>query len=144
MNKNYIVAATLTSRLMGLLELAGRISHARVITISSVYGKEAGGKPWFTAAKSAQIAMMKEFSRIRDYALANITFNTVCPGPIDIPDTGWDTNSLERIGMENKIPMGRLGTTEEVASLVLFLCSRESSYITGTTIAVDGGLSRSF
>jgi len=144
MDKNYLTAAILTSGLMGRLHTAGRISHARVITISSVYGKEAGGKPWFTAAKSAQIAMMKEFSRIRDYALANITFNTVCPGPIDIPDTGWDTNSLERIGMENKIPLGRLGTPEEVADLVLFLCSRQSSYVNGASIPVDGGLSRSF
>lgn len=144
MYKNYTVAAIFTAGLLDYLALAGRISFARVVTISSIYGKEAGAKAWFTAAKSAQIALMKELGSIRDYALANITFNTVCPGPIDIPDTGWDDRLLERIAIENKIPMGRLGTPEEVADLVLFLCSRQSSYITGSTIVVDGGLSRSF
>jgi len=144
MRKNYLVAATLTTRLIGLLELAGHASFSRVVTISSIYGKEAGAKVWFTAAKSAQIALMKELGSIRDYALANITFNTVCPGPIDILDTGWTERPLERIAIENKIPMCRLGTPEEVADLVLFLCSRQSSYITGAAISIDGGLSRSF
>ena len=144
MYKNYTVATMLTSCLMECLITAGEISFARVVTISSIYGKEAGGKAWFTAAKSAQIAMMKELSRIRPYAISNITFNTVCPGPIDIPDTGWADRPLERIAMENKIPIGRLGTPEEVADLVLFLCSRQSSYITGAAISIDGGLSRSF
>jgi 3-oxoacyl-[acyl-carrier protein] reductase len=120
-------------------------NYGRVITISSIYGREAGGNPWFTAAKSGQIAWSKAMS---DKTTCNITFNVVAPGPIFIEGTGWDKMKQEDPEKykkeEEKIPLKRLGTPEEVANLVLFLCSQQASYINGSCIAVDGGLSRSF
>lgn len=128
-----------------LLPTLLQAEYARVITISSIYGKESGhsSAPFFTAAKSAQIAFMKELSRMKNYVRQGITFNTICPGPIDISGTGWDKDETRQY-IEEEIPMGRLGTPEEVASLALFLCSSSSSYINGATITVDGGLSRSY
>ena len=103
----------------------------RVITISSMYGKEAGGSPAFCMAKSAQIGFMKTMAR--DWAQNGITFNVVAPGFIKVND----------IEVETEIP-GRMGLPEEVANLVTFLCSDKASYINGACISVDGGESRSF
>jgi 3-oxoacyl-[acyl-carrier protein] reductase len=125
-----------------------RIRYGRVVTISSIYGKEAGGNVWFTTAEAAQIAYMKSQSIRKPFVEGGVTFNTVAPGPILIPDTGWDRLRLNDPRTyekeEKKIPAGRLGTPEEVAHLVLFLCSEQASYINGACISVDGGLSRSF
>ena len=94
----------------------------RVVTISSIYGKESGARPWFTAAKSAQIAFMKEASR----ESTCVTFNTVCPGTITVE------------GQPGK------GMPQDVAPLVAFLCSQQARHITGACITCDGGESRSF
>lgn len=99
-----------------------------VITISSIYGKEAGPSPGFTAAKASQIAFMKSMSK-KGYD--NIRFNTVCPGFIDVGKT-YDK--------EFKIQ----GKPEDVANLVVFLCSNKASHINGACITIDGGESYSF
>jgi len=103
----------------------------RVITISSIHGREYGSRPVFMAAKAAQIAYMKGCSRNPDYVRRGITFNTVCPGNVSVdgkPDV--DATAL---------PMGRLGKPEEVAKLVAFLCSEAAAWINGSTITIDGG-----
>jgi 3-oxoacyl-[acyl-carrier protein] reductase len=125
--------------------------YGRVITIGSVYGKEAGtedSKFGFVMSKSAQIGFMKTMSRKREFARNGITFNTICPGYIYIPGTGWGKNyespeEFDKHTVEYN-PIGKFGTPEDVSNLVLFLCSEKASYINGTTITVDGGMSRSF
>ncbi|MFC1594569.1 SDR family NAD(P)-dependent oxidoreductase [Candidatus Omnitrophota bacterium] len=120
----------------------------RVVTVASVHGKEAGGRPWFTMAKAAEISLMKTLAMDARYARNNITFNSVAPGAVMIPDTGWDTlqkeNPDEFKRYVQQLPLGRLGTPQEVASLVTFLCSCQARLINGACIAVDGGESNSF
>lgn len=144
-SKNALTAIRFTMRTLPYML---KQESGRIITISSMYGYEGGGRPWFNMAKSAEISLMKCLSLMLRYATKNITFNSVCPGFIMIPDTGW-----ERIKNEhpeeyeqaiNPIPTKRLGTPEEVANLVVFLCSQKASYINGVAIPVDGGLSKSF
>ena len=77
-----------------------------------------------------------------EVASRGITVNSVAPGWIDTEMTR-DQSIKEPLqgGLESTIPVGRVGTPSDIAHLVAFLCSKEASYITGQTIAVDGGLS---
>ncbi len=139
--KNTGLTADLTMLFVpGMLER----KWGRVITIASIYGKEAGGRPWFTSAKSASIALMKELSRWQPYARANITFNSICPGHIYIPGTGWDDDLKINPNLADSLVAGKFGTTGDVANLVTFLCSEKAKYINGAAICIDGGESRSF
>ncbi len=121
----------------------------RVVTVSSVHGKEGGGRPWFNMAKAAEISLMKSLSIREDLARDGLTFNSVAPGGIMIPDTGWDRErkknpkAFKRM-LHQYFPLGRLGTPEEVAAAVVFLCSKKAALLNGACVTVDGGESRSF
>ena len=126
-----------------------RQGWGRVVTVASIHGKEGGGRPWFTMAKAAEIALMKSLARTPYLARAGITFNTVAPGSILIPDTGWakaaeDNPAAFRAKLDKEYPLGRLGTPEEVAVVIAFLCSEQARYVNGACLAVDGGESWSF
>ena len=126
-----------------------KVRWGRVITIASIFGKEGGGRPWFNAAKSAEISMMKTMAMHPDYARTGITFNSVAPGSIMIPDTGWEQAMRKnprkfRKMLSETFPLGRLGTPEEVASVVAFLASEQASLVNGTCMTVDGAESSSF
>jgi 3-oxoacyl-[acyl-carrier protein] reductase len=144
-NRNFISARRFT---MLALPFMRKEKWGRVVTISSIYGHEAGGvHPWYNVAKSAQISLMKNLSIDPSLAGNNITFNTVAPGFIMIPDTGMYRRSREDpVAFEKFVnsncPMGRLGMPEEVANVVTFLCSDKASLVNGALIAVDGGQSR--
>lgn len=116
----------------------------RVVTISSTCGLEFNGRPWFVIAKSSEIALIKSLAQEPRYSKKNITFNAICPGPILIPNTGWEKNKEQRKEYEKKAALGRLGTPEEVAEVVCFLCSEQASLVNGTTVVVDGGGGRRF
>lgn len=102
------------------------------------------------STRTGVIGFAKSVSR--ETAKDNITVNNVCPGSIMTDRSTPRAKMLakkEKISFEealkklsHEIPIGRFGTTEEVANLVTFLCSERASYITGTTIQVDGGLCR--
>jgi 3-oxoacyl-[acyl-carrier protein] reductase len=115
----------------------------RVVAISSIYAEISGGRPWFNLAKVAQKTLMKNLAGQADLARAGITFNSVAPGAIYIPQTGWD--ELERTDPSgfkkfmDSLPLGRLGTPDEVAEVVTFLCSEQASLVNGASILVDGG-----
>jgi len=98
----------------------------RVITISSIYGKERGPNPFFTASKAYQIAWMKSFA-----GTSIITFNTICPGHIDV-------------GKKFPYKPLKIGKPEDVANIVTFLCSDKAKHINGACITVDGGESHAF
>jgi len=121
----------------------------RVVTITSIYGREGGGRPWFNMAKAAQTSLMKCLGLNRSLVREGITFNSVAPGPILIPETGWDEErrrdpeEFDRRARE-QFTLGRLGTPEEVASVVAFLCSQKASLVNGASVVVDGGESRAF
>lgn len=138
--KNTGVAIQLTkAALPSMLEK----KWGRVVTISSIYAEISGGRPWFNLAKVAQKALMRNLARQTSLTRAGVTFNSVAPGAIYIPQTGWD--ELERQDPEafhafmESLPLGRLGTPEEVAEVVCFLCSDSASLVNGASIVVDGG-----
>lgn len=120
----------------------------RVIAITSIFGREGGGRPWFAMAKTAQTAMMKALALKPYLSAENITFNSVAPGALMIPDTGWDHEARENPArfaefVKKECPRGKLGAPEDVARLVAFLCSDGAAHINGVSVPVDGGQSRS-
>ena len=145
-NKNAMAAVRFTRLVIPHMR---RQKWGRVVTIASRLGKEGGGRPWFNMAKSAEISMMKTLAMTAYLAREGITFNTVAPGSIMIPNTGWETEALaDPEAFEKKLdaefPLGRLGTPEEVADVVAFVCSEKASLLSGACLLVDGGESRSF
>jgi 3-oxoacyl-[acyl-carrier protein] reductase len=126
-----------------------RQKWGRVITITSIYGIVGGGRPWFNIAKTAQTAFMKNLALNKSLVRNGITFNSVAPGSIMIPNTGWeDTAKRDPSGFKNLLdehfPLNRLGKPEEVADVVTFLCSPRSALINGSSILIDGGETSSF
>lgn len=120
----------------------------RVVTISSLAGREGGVRPWYGMAKSAEISLMKNLAMKKELARSGITFNSVAPGGILIPDTGWaeaaEAKKDEYKKFCDDLPLGRLGTPEEVANAVTFICSDKASLINGACISVDGAEGRCF
>jgi len=118
----------------------------RIITISSICGYEVSkdDRPWFSGAKSFQNAVIKTLSKKHIYTRKNITFNSVLPGPIFIPNTGWDKlkkNYPEKYKKDiNNIPTGRIGKPEDVVNSCIFLSSKYASYINGVNLIIDGGI----
>lgn len=111
-----------------------------IINISSVNGERAmQGMSGYSASKAA----LSHFSRLAamEGARSDVRVNTVTPGPIMTPGTEAYFNSDPAAGeaIANANPMGRIGRPEEVANVVLFLASDQSSYVTGANIPVDGG-----
>jgi len=145
-NKNALAAAAFTQLAIPVMR---RRRWGRVVTIGSIYGKEGGGRPWFNMAKAAEISLMKTLAMTKYLARDGITFNTVVPGSIMIPDTGWARTAAEdpkafAALVDRDFPLGRLGTPEEVAAAVVFLCSDAARLVNGAAIVVDGGESSSF
>ena len=92
---------------------------------------------------------MKSLSLMHYLVRDGITFNSVAPGGIYIPGTGFDeekqVNPEEFQAMiEKEYPLGRMGTPEEVASVVVFLCSELASLVNGAQVVVDGGQTHSY
>jgi len=121
----------------------------RVITITSTLGRQAGGRPWFNVAKTSQTCLMKNLSLNKELVRSGITFNSVAPGCIMIPRTGWEKERNRdpiafQAMIKERFPLGRMGKPEEVAHCVLMLCSKGASLINGAAIPVDGGESFAF
>ena len=145
-NKNALAAVRFTRLLIPYMR---RSKWGRVVTIASRLGKEGGGRPWFNMAKSAEISLMKTLAMTPYLARDGITFNTIAPGAIMIPKTGWQAEAQADVkAFEEKLdaefPLGRLGLPEEVADVVAFVCSEKASLLTGACLSVDGAESSSF
>tara|TARA_A100001015_G_scaffold286355_1_gene354905 strand:- start:3213 stop:3998 length:786 start_codon:yes stop_codon:yes gene_type:complete len=143
LQKNMMIAARLIKHCITNMK---KKKWGRVITVSSISSKKFNGKPWYVVAKKAEITMTKCLSIKKDLVRNGITFNTVSPGAIMIPNTGWDFRRKEnppkfKKVVNEKFPMGRLGKPEEIANLVNFLCSNEASFINGADLIIDGGQS---
>ena len=110
----------------------------RIINMASVVGLTGNiGQANYSASKAGLIAMTKCFAL--EYASRGITANCVAPGFIETPMTQAMTDEAKKALMD-KIPMKKIGQPIDVANVCLFLASSMSSYITGETISVNGGV----
>ena len=139
------VAATLDTNLKGAIMVAQTLSrgflraeNASVVNISSIVGLMGNaGQIAYAASKAGMIGLTKSLAK--ELGAKNVRCNAICPGFIDTDMTDALKEETKE-GYLSGIPMKRFGTTQEVANLVNFLLSNASSYITGESIKIDGGL----
>lgn len=110
-----------------------------IVNNASVFGLKAMPQTaYYVAAKHGIVGATRAVAL--DYAAQGIRVNAICPGPIKTPSfdrvTGGDDHMYDA-----GVPMQRIGRPEEVTSAVLWLLSEQASYVTGTTLSVDGGMS---
>jgi 3-oxoacyl-[acyl-carrier protein] reductase len=112
--------------------------YGRIISITSIIGTTGNpGQANYSAAKAAIVGMSKSLAF--EVATRNITVNCLAPGFIETPMTDV-LNEKQRESTLQRVPMGRLGTADEVAAAAVFLGSREAGYITGQTLHINGGM----
>jgi 3-oxoacyl-[acyl-carrier protein] reductase len=112
-----------------------RARSGRVVNMSSVVGLHGNaGQINYAASKAALVGMTKTLAR--EVGKRGITVNAVAPGFIETAMT----EQTDSAALIERIPAGRLGTAEEVAAVVRFLCSPQAGYVNGAVVQVDGGL----
>ncbi len=112
--------------------------YGRIVNIASIVGEMGNaGQANYSASKAGVIALTKTVAR--EFATRNITCNAVAPGFIDTAMTQALSEKVKE-ELAKQIPMGRLGTPEDVAEGVLFLVSETTGYITGQVLNINGGM----
>ena len=136
-----VIATNLTSAFtcsQAVIRTMMKQRSGRIISISSVVGQMGNaGQVNYAASKAGLIGMSKALAR--EVASRGITVNVVAPGLIDTDMTKAISEGSSQ-SWESLIPMGRLGTPQDVAWTVCFLASEEAAYITGQVVAVNGGM----
>ena len=115
-----------------------RARWGRIVAITSIVGQTGNpGQANYAASKAGMTGMTKALAA--EVAARNITVNCVAPGFIDTAMT-QELGDEQTARLTERIPAGRLGTPEDVASCVVFLASDEAAYVTGQTLSVNGGM----
>lgn len=138
--------AVLDTNLKGAFNMIRHLSRSmvrqrggKIINISSVSGVLGNaGQSNYSASKAGLIGLTKSVAR--ELASRGINVNAVAPGFIDTDMTRKMTEDAKK-AMNSMIPLGKMGSAEDIADLVLFLAGEHSDYITGQVICVDGGMS---
>jgi 3-oxoacyl-[acyl-carrier protein] reductase len=138
-------ASVIDTNLTGSFRLAKRAvskmmraRRGRIIFISSVVGLlGSGGQVNYAASKAGLVGMARSIAR--EYGARGITANVVAPGFVETDMTDALSDDLKAT-YKAQVPLGRYGTTEEIAAAVTWLASDGAAYITGAVIPVDGGL----
>ncbi len=122
------------------LQVMQRQQSGAIVNASSIMGLVASAGNTEYAASKAGVANLTRSTALA-YAKQGIRINATCPAAIDTPMTQkiWAKEPAMKARLASMQPMGRIGQPEEVARAVLFLCSDAASFITGHTLAVDGG-----
>ena len=136
-----VIAVNLTSVFVltrGVLRGMMRRRFGRVVNIASISGMIGNpGQPNYAASKAGMIGMTKSLAR--EVATRGITANCIAPGFIETPMTaGLNEKQLEAI--HSAIPTSTFGKPDDIATAVIYLASDESSYVTGHTLHVNGGM----
>jgi len=117
-----------------------------ILMVASIWGRESGGRMTYNVVKAAEISLAKAMAQ--QLAPDNIRVNSIAPGSIAFEGGSWWKRQQEdpegmKAFVAREIPMGRFGRPEEVGNVIAFLASARASWITGASITVDGGQSRS-
>lgn len=130
-----VLTGTLCRLMLPMMEARG---GGTVVNVSSLAGFVAVGSDWYSAAKAGLIGLTRELA-VRHAPLVRV--NAVAPGIIKTRRTErYRADAEAAVRVNEKIPLGRLGTVDEVAAVIRFLAGDASSYITGECIIVDGGM----
>lgn len=136
-----IIATNLTAPFMLIKYVTGHMMSegwGRIVNISSCYSLVSrSGRAAYSASKAGLNALTR--TAALEYAESNILVNSVCPGFIDTEMTRKNNSPEQISALCQQIPMNRLGTPDEVADFVFYLGSEQNTYITGQTLAIDGG-----
>jgi 3-oxoacyl-[acyl-carrier protein] reductase len=120
------------------VRLMMRKRYGRIVNITSISGQIGNaGQTNYSASKAGQIGFTKALAR--EVAARDITVNAIAAGYIDT-EIWADVPEEARAAMQAMIPLGRVGTTQDIANAAAFLASDEAAYITGQVLAVDGGM----
>ncbi len=142
MDVNITAVFHLSQQLLPLLEKAASPQDpARVINLGSVMGTAALGEGAYSYAASK--AAVHHITKImaRELADRHITFNAFAPGPFQSKMTAFATATQDQADHVGKgVPLGRIGTPEDIAGATLYLCGKGGSYITGAILPLDGGI----
>ena len=112
----------------------------RIVMLSSVSAERGGGVfggVAYSAAKAALLGFARALAR--EVGPQGVTVNAVAPGLIDTDITAGNLGAERKARLVADVPMGRVGTTDDVADVIVFLCRPESSYLTGVTWDINGG-----
>jgi 3-oxoacyl-[acyl-carrier protein] reductase len=119
-------------------KVMSKARYGRIVNVSSVVGEMGNpGQANYCASKAGMIGLTKSVAK--ELARRNVTVNAVAPGFIET-DMTHELNDKAKEALQEQIPMGRLGSSDDVASAVLFLVSAGGSYITGHVLSVNGGM----